>query len=146
MAYAIAIPNNRIFSSPFMTDRSNILSNIRSPEYTTTRDYTSSIIVPEGYPEINPVALVKANHLCDDIELQSNIRPTRTAASVEGGVAIVYSKNSGIFKKKHKEIFIEVYNDNDVIISFTENYKLKRMSEVTTDNDSIVSDYIKEIL
>lgn len=146
MAYAMAIPNNRIFSSPSMTVRVNNLSNIRSHEYATTRDYTSSIVVPEGYPEITSVALVKANRLCDNIELQSNVRPTRTAASVEGGVAIVYSKNSGIFKKKHKEVFIEVYNDNDVIISFTENYKLKRMQEVTADNDSIVSDYIKEIL
>ena len=146
MAYAIAIPNNKLFFSPFMPARSNFFSNIHSPEYTTTRDYISSINIPEGYPEINPIALVKANRLCDDIELQSNVSPTRTTASIEGGVAIVYSKNSGIFKKKHKEVFIEVYNDNDVIISFTENYKLKRISEVTTDNESIVSDYIKEIL
>ena len=146
MAYAMAIPNNKLFSSLFLTDRSSISSVLRPIEYTTTRNYISSISVPEGYPEITPMALVKANRLCDDIELQSNVSPTRTAASVEGGVAIVYSKNSGIFRKKHKEVFIEVYNDNDVIISFTENYKLKRMSEVTIDNDSIVSDYIKEIL
>lgn len=142
----MAIPNNKLFSSLFLTDRFNISSVLRPIEYTTTRNYTSSIIVPEGYPKISDMALIKANRICDDIELQANLSPTRTSASVEGGVAIVYSKNSGIFRKIHKEIFIEVYNDNDVIISFTENYRLKRMSEVTADNESIVSDYLKEIL
>lgn len=146
MAYALTVSNNQFFSSGFVSDRPNIFSNIRQNEFTTTRNYTSSIAVPDDYPEINQFALIKANRLCDDIELQNRIKPSRIAASVEGGVAIVYSKNSGFLKRNHKEIFIEVYNDMDVIISYTENYKLKKMTEVTIDNESVVSDYIKEIL
>lgn len=146
MAYAVALTNNKFFSSVFLSERSSVFSNVRQNEFTTTRDYTSSITVPIDYPEISSLAMIKANRLCDDIELQNKVRPTRVAASIEGGVAIVYSKNSGFVKKTHKEIFIEVYNDSDVIISYTENYKLKKMTEVTLDNESIVSDYIKEIL
>ncbi len=110
-----------------------------------TRDFLQNMESHIDYPEISVVAKSFANQICKDVFDLKNIKPTRTANSVEGGVAIIYSRKEGVLRKKYKEVFIECYNDNTAIVSLTENYKLKKINEVPIENPEIIFNYIAEI-
>lgn len=110
-----------------------------------TRNFLENMELHTDYPEISDFAKCFANQICKDVFDYKNLNPSRTANSVEGGIAIVYSRKKGFFKKDYKELFIECYNDNTAVISLSENYKLKKINEVSIEDTQIVLNYIAEM-
>ena len=110
-----------------------------------TRDFLQNMELHTDYPSVSEKAKLFANLICKIIFDFNKLTPSRIANSVEGGIAIVYSQKKGVFTKQYKELFIECYNDNTAVISFTENYKLKKIDEVTFEDTKIVSTYVAEI-
>lgn len=147
MAYAITAQNYySSYQNVFATIKDCLNSQIRMTDVVLTKNFLSHLKVPEEYPAVEEIAKAYANTICSSIYKDSKIEPNRIEASVEGGIAIVYNTKKGFLKKMNKEVFIEVYNDSEIAISYSENYKAKLVEEVSLDCKKIFDDYISKLL
>ena len=128
-----------IFSSQLYSAES------RNQQYADSRNFLQNMEFHADYPIVSDKAKCFANELCKVIYDSKRINPSRTANSIEGGVAVVYSRRNGFLRKKYQEVFIECYNDNTAAITFMKNYNLQKVNEVSLENTKIVLDYITEL-
>ena len=144
----IAISNQRYYcSSPNPLEGiREFFSSALGTDFVMTKDFLADLSVPSDYPEITEDARVYANSLCQQISLKHSVEPSRVEASVEGGIAIVYTKKNAFLKKNYREVFIEVYNDADIAVSYSENYKVKKVEEVSFDTEKIFNDFVARLL
>ncbi len=107
-----------------------------------TRNFLNKIELHSDYPKYTDLASATANDICKALYDKKNLKPSRIANSIEGGIAVVYGRRYGFLKRKYREIFIEVYNNGEANILYSEDYKLKKIDEVDFGNKEIVFDYI----
>lgn len=105
-----------------------------------------NLIINKNYEKISDKAKEKANSICESIFSTCAKRPTRIANSVEGGIALVYGRKSGLLKRKYRELFLEIYNDASAAYVYTENYKLKDSGEFSSEDATTISEHIKKII
>lgn len=100
-------------------------------------NFLKKIELHSDYPKHTDLASSIANDICKSLYDKKNIKPSRIANSIEGGIAVVYGKKYGFLKRKYKEIFIEVYNNGEVNILYSEDYKLKKIDAINFSNKEL---------
>lgn len=97
------------------------------------------LISPEDYPAIEAVAKVNAERMALTLSDRVGVLPSRIAPSVEGGVAVVYTKVvKKLFRNIVQELFVESYNDGDLVVSYSENLHLEWVSETNANSEDVL--------
>lgn len=142
--------SREVFSTCHTTDRyfSKMSTNISTtPEMSRIINQISEMTAPYDYPLIEQYVRDTCKSIFSYILRYFSVIPVRVSPSVEGGIAMVYRMNQkGIIKKKYKELFIEVYNDNSYVISILRNLNLVRIDEANVYDESIIFAYCQEFI
>ena len=102
------------------------------------------IRAPDYYPDISESAIEGAFLVFRHIRSSFSATPSSVDPSVEGGIALLYRRKSGqFFKKRNRELFIEIYDKESIIMAIIEDGAMICVKETTSDDDTSLNEYFK---